>query len=163
MPPQPRRFLTRLALVVIFLAAGLAVYGGTLSRPLGSDALFLTGQNQFVLDGDGFGKFWTTDFFQGAKTTGVAYTSGYYRPVTNSLFWVEYRLGNDRPAFYRLMQLLFHITSALLVVVLCSRVFGSRIIGALAGGLMLLHPVNAFAAVSAVRAASLRAASASSI
>jgi hypothetical protein len=135
-----------LGLVVIFLAAGLAVYGGTLSRPLGSDALFLTGQNRFVVNEDGLGQFWATDFFQGAMTTGVACTSGYYRPVTNSLFWFEYRLGNDRPAFYRLMQLLLHISSALLVVVLCSRVFDNRIVGALAGGLMLLHPVNAFAA-----------------
>ncbi len=143
---QRRPSLTRLGLVVIFLAVGLAVYGGTLSRPLGSDASFLTGQNRFVLDEDGLGKFWTTDFFQGAITTGVPYISGYYRPVTNSLFWFEYRLGNDRPAFYRLMQLLLHVTSALLVVILCSRVFDKRIVGALAGGLMLLHPVNAFAA-----------------
>lgn len=146
MPQPPKVPWVPIAFVAIFLATAFLVYGGTLSRPLGSDARFLTVQNAFVRDPGGFKHFWTTDYFAGAITNGVEYQSGYYRPVTNAMFWLEYRLGGDNGTFYRTSQLLLHVLTALLVSLLCSRLMRNGAAGAIAGFLFLIHPVNAFAA-----------------
>ncbi|NIN12681.1 MAG: hypothetical protein GTN62_04355, partial [Gemmatimonadales bacterium] len=89
----------------LFLLGALATYGRTLGRPLTSDAQFLTSRNAFVRDPGGIAKVWTRDFFGGAITNGVEYRSGYYRPVTNALFWLEYRVAGEAPTPYRVTQL----------------------------------------------------------
>lgn len=129
-----------------FLLLAVVTYRGTLHEPLGSDARFLTYQNAYVRDPAGIGRIWTADFFEGAITHGVPYLSGYYRPITNAAFWLEYRLAGDRDPWYRLSQILLHAVNALLVFLVCRRITRDRLAAIVAGLLFLLHPVHAFAA-----------------
>ena len=142
MAPRLRAALVGAALVL----ATFATYHAVLRRPLDSDARFLTYQNAFNQAPGGWARVWTSDFFAGAVTYGVPYLSGYYRPLTNSLFWAETRIGGHHAWVYHTTQLLLHALSGFLLFLLVSRLAGGWLPGALAGLLFVLHPVNAFAA-----------------
>ncbi|NIM49014.1 MAG: hypothetical protein GTN62_04190 [Gemmatimonadales bacterium] len=136
----------RVGVVVGFMVLALVTYHGALRLPMSSDGRFLTYQNAFVRDLGGLARIWTADFFEGAITHGVPYQSGYYRPITNALFWMEYRFAGDRDLLYHLSQVLLHGLNALLVALLCFRISRDRLTGGVAGLVFLLHPVHAFAA-----------------
>ena len=138
--------LRTLAIGAALVLATFATYHAALRQPLDSDARFLTYQNAFNQAPDGLARVWTSDFFQGAITYGVPYFSGYYRPLTKALFWVEYRVARDHAWVYHTTQLLLHALSGFLLFLLVSRLAGSWLPGTLAGLLFVLHPVNAFAA-----------------
>jgi len=135
----------------LWLAAGLVAvvlltYQGALRVPLSSDARFLTYQNELVRAPDGLFHFWTRDVFEGAETHGTTYRSGYYRPVLNSFFWIEYRWAGTRDALYNLSEVVLHGLNAFLVLLLVTGLTRSRTAGLVAGALFAVHPVNAFAA-----------------
>ena len=132
-------------LALLLLALATAAYQPRLPAPLTSDARFLAYRNARVLDPGGLGRVWTEDYFAGAMTP-VPYRSGYYRPVTNSLFWLEYRWAGERDAAYNLLQVLLHALNAFLLALLVSALTRDRGVGALTGVLFVVHPAHAFAA-----------------
>jgi protein O-mannosyl-transferase len=70
--------------------------------------------------------------------THVGATQQYY-PLVHSVFWVEHRLFGDSTPGYHLVNILLHLSSALLLVAILRRL---GIPGAwLAGGIFALHPV----------------------
>jgi hypothetical protein len=140
---------TRIRTLGLGAALALAVfvtYHASLRVPLDSDARFLTYANAYTLAPDGLARIWTADFFQGAITHGVTYASGYYRPVTNAVFWFEYRLAGRRPWPYHATQLLLHALNGFLLFLLVRRLTGRWWAGAFAAFVFVVHPVNAFAA-----------------
>ena len=137
---------TGLLLLAGFLLLSFLIYRSELPVPLGSDARFLTYQNELITAPDGLARVWTADMFQGARTHGVEYRSGYYRPILNAWFWLEYRWAGARDTLYNLSQILFHGLAAFLVALLVGRVSRERWAGVLAGLLFVAHPVHAFAA-----------------
>lgn len=149
-PSRPARSRARVRIVLLAVLVGLALvtYHRALGIPLGSDARFLTWQNAFVTapGGEGLARAWTSDAFQGAETSGVTYRSGYYRPVLNTLFWLEYRWAGRRDLLYNLLEILLHGANAFLVALLVARLARDRRAGVLAGVLFVVHPVNAFVA-----------------
>ena len=136
----------KVLLLASFLLLSFLVYRHALPVPLSSDARFLTYQNEYVVDPGGLARVWTADMFEGARTHGVTYRSGYYRPVMNTWFWLEYRWAGARDHFYNLSQILLHGVAAFLVALLVGRVAREGWAGPLAGLLFAAHPVNAFAA-----------------
>lgn len=136
----------RFGMAVGLMLLALVTYHGSLGAPLSSDGRFLTYQNEYVRDPGGLVDFWTADFFEGAITHGVTYRSGYYRPITNTLFWLEYRIAGRRDGVYNLFEVLLHGLNAFLVFLLCLRIARSRLVAAVAAVFFVLHPVHAFAA-----------------
>ncbi len=68
----------------------------------------------------------------------VGVTQQYY-PLLHTAFWIEHRLWGDAPAGYHLINLLWHVTSACLLIELLRRL---AIPGAVLAGLIFaLHPV----------------------
>jgi hypothetical protein len=147
-PWSRARSSTPWLLLPIVLALALVTYRAALDAPLGSDARFLTYRNTFVTQpgADGLARMWTSDVFGGAETHGVPYRSGYYRPVLNTIFWLEYRWAGERDVFYNLLEVLLHGLNALLVAFLVGRLTRDPRAGVLAGVLFAVHPVHAFAA-----------------
>jgi hypothetical protein len=147
-PPARQAWALRecVLLAVGLVALVLVVYGKTLDTPLGSDARFLTYQNEWVRSGSGILRFWTHDVFEGAETHGVPYRSGYYRPVLNAFFWLEYRWAGSSATAYHLGELLLHGLNAFLVLLFVTSLTRSRGAGLVAGVLFAVHPINAFAA-----------------
>jgi hypothetical protein len=136
----------RVLLAVGLVALVLLVYGRALDAPLGSDARFLTYQNEWVRSGSGILRFWTHDVFEGADTHGVPYRSGYYRPVLNAFFWLEYRWAGSSPVAYHLGEVVLHGLNAFLALLFVTGLTRSRGAGLAAGVLFAVHPINAFAA-----------------
>jgi len=70
--------------------------------------------------------------------TSVHATQQYY-PLLHSAFWIEHRLWGNAPLGYHLITLLFHVTAAVLLVLVLQRL---RVPGSgLAGILFAVHPV----------------------
>ncbi len=136
----------------LFVAAALAIaYGAALAKPLPSDAVMLTSANSQIKAADGWWRFFLTDFFAGKEYGEIAgTTSGYYRPLANLGFWLEYRLFGARGVYYNLDQLLLHLANAMLVLALGRRLFpASRLAPFIAALLFALHPVNVLPATRA--------------
>jgi len=137
-------FLLSLLLVI------LIVYHEALVTPLNSDAQLLSYRNRFVIQPGMWKKFWISGFFDGAQTgTEFVQVSGYYRPVTNMLFWFIYRLSADAPFLYNLTQQLIHWLNAGLIFLIATSLFSAPFLAAaLSAALFAIHPINAFAATN---------------
>ena len=124
-PAPPSR---RLAGVLIILCATLAVYLPSLKGGfIWDDAIMLTG-NEMVKASRGLWDMWFC--------TRVG--DGYF-PLTWSAFWLQWRVWGMHPEGYRLVNLLLHAGSALLLWRVLTRLQAPG--GWLAGILFALHPV----------------------
>ncbi len=146
-------------MAVAFLLLAVAVYHGSVDAPLLGDARLLTIENRLTRAPDGLAHVWTTDFFAGAALQNGTYRTGYYRPVTRILYWLEYRIAGARGRSYNLIQMLLHGLNAFLVFALCAQVRRGRLAAAIAGLFFVLHPVHAFAATEPAALGDLAAAS----
>jgi protein O-mannosyl-transferase len=91
------------------------------------DEILLT-HNNLVKAGDGLFRIWFT-------TEPIDYW-----PITNTSFWIEWRLWGMNPTGYHVTNLFLHVADSLLVWLVLRRL---RIPGAfLAGLLFAVHPVN---------------------
>ncbi len=111
-------------LVLLTAAIYLPALGG---GELLDDDLLLT-RNEIVKSPSGLYQFWCT-----GKPSD-------YWPVTNSTFWVEWRLWGEHLTGYHVTNLALHIVESLLIWFLLRKL---KIPGAFWGGLLFaVHPVN---------------------
>src|SRR4249920_2695253 len=125
----PNRSSWRLAAAGVLLAAtaGVVYWPALTGGFIFDDEPLLTG-SALVKASDGLYRMWFTS--QPID----------YWPMTNSSFWLEWRLWGLQPAGYHVTNLLMHLASALLVWAILRRL---AIPGALlAAALFLVHPVN---------------------
>ena len=129
MRPRLNRSSWRLtaSLAVLALAAGVVYWPALSGGFIFDDEPLLTG-SALVKASDGLYRMWFTS--QPID----------YWPMTNSSFWLEWRLWGVQSAGYHVTNLLLHFGSALLVWAILRRL---AIPGAwLAAALFLVHPVN---------------------
>jgi protein O-mannosyl-transferase len=112
---------------IIVIAAFLA-YLPSLNGGFVLDDNKLLTENKLVKASDGLFRLWCT-------------TEPYdYWPVTNTTFWIEWRLWGMNPTGYHVTNLLLHIVESLLIWLILRKL---SIPGAFLGGVIFaLHPVN---------------------
>ncbi len=114
--------------IAVLVAVGLAVYWPSITGGFLWDDDALLTQNALVKAPDGLYRMWFT--------TGAVD----YWPLTNSSFWLEWRLWGMHPAGYHVTNLLLHIASAGLAWGILRRL---QIPGAFIAALIfVVHPVN---------------------
>ena len=74
---------------------------------------------------------------------GSRMNAGYYRPVVNTTFAVEYALFGKGPGGYHLTNVLLHVGVSCGVVAVVSSLSGSALAAVLAGLVFAVHPVHA--------------------
>src|SRR5262245_62014795 len=120
--------MSALAGVVLIGIVVLIIYWPSLRGDFVLDDEILVSQNNLVRAPDGLFRFWFTT--QAAD----------YWPVTNSTFWLEWRLWLDNAAGYRVTNVLLHITDSLLIWLVLRQL---AIPGAFFAALLFaIHPVN---------------------
>lgn len=120
-----RRIWAGIGLLVVLTAAIYwpAIGGGELL----DDDLLLT-QNKIVKSPDGLFQFWFTD------------KAADYWPLTNTTFWIEWRLWGNDLAGYHATNLALHILESVLIWFLLRKL---KVPGAFWGALLFaVHPVN---------------------
>jgi hypothetical protein len=137
---------TKPLLALGFVLIALTTYHRTLQVPMSSDARYLTYDNQYNREVSGLAKFWVSDYFAGAVTHGVPAVSGYYRPIANTFFWLQYRLAGHNDVVYNVLEVVLHGICGFLVCLVCWRLSRNPVAGLVAGLFFVMHPVNAFAA-----------------
>jgi len=119
------RLFAGAALIAVVVAA---VYWPSLHGDFLLDDEILVSQNNLIRAPDGLLRFWFTT--QAAD----------YWPVTNSTFWLEWRVWQANPAGYRVTNIVLHILDSVLIWLILQRL---AIPGAfLAALLFAVHPVN---------------------
>ena len=116
------------AAVAIIAAAAFVAYLPCLNGGFIWDDHTLVTESNLIKGSDGLLRFWcTTDPID-------------YWPVTNTAFWIEWRLWEMNPAGYHVANVILHIVEALLIWIVLRKLF---IPGAfLAAMIFTLHPVN---------------------
>jgi tetratricopeptide (TPR) repeat protein len=119
--------LATLGGICLIIGTALVIYFPALSGDFLVDDELLT-QNLVVKASDGLVRIWcTTEPMD-------------YWPVTNSMFWIEWRLWGTNPTGYHVVNLILHVVDSLLVWAVLRQL---SIPGAfLAALLFTVHPVN---------------------
>ncbi|MCC6126883.1 MAG: tetratricopeptide repeat protein [Pirellulales bacterium] len=125
-PATPRHLAwagAALIAVAVFFAYFPSIEGGF----IWDDHLLIT-DCKLIAASDGLYRFWcTTDPYD-------------YWPVTNSSFWIEWRLWGMNPTGYRVVNLLLHVSESLLIWYLLRKL---AVPGAFPAALLFaVHPVN---------------------
>jgi protein O-mannosyl-transferase len=120
--------LSVLAEIVIIIIVALLAYIPSLSGGFIWDDYKLLTENELVKASDGLDRYWrTTDAID-------------YWPITNSTFWIEWRLWEMNPTGYHVTNLILHIVETLLIWLILRKL---SIPGAfLAALIFAIHPVN---------------------
>ena len=126
-PFSPR--LCALAGVLLIVAAAVIIYFPSLSGGfIWDDSSIYITNNQIIKSSDGLYRFWC-----------ISKELDYY-PVSNSTFWIEWRLWGMNPTGYHVTNLIFHIVSTLLIWYILQKL---SMPGAfLAALIFAVHPVN---------------------
>ena len=120
--------LSVLAGVAIIVLAAFLAYLPSINGGFVLDDDLLVTENNLIQTPDGLRKLWCT-------TESVE-----YYPVTNSTFWIEWRLWGMNPTGYHVINLILHIVETLLIWVILRKL---SIPGAfLAAMIFAVHPVN---------------------
>ncbi len=113
--------------VAIIIIVAIIAYFPSLSGGFLLDDEFLT-NNSLIKAADGLYRFWCTTEAQD------------YWPVTNTTFWIEWRLWGMNPTGYHVTNLILHIIEALLIWIILRKL---SIPGAFLGAVIFaVHPVN---------------------
>ncbi|MCP4655089.1 MAG: tetratricopeptide repeat protein [bacterium] len=128
----------RWGLLVVGIVA-FAVYANTLTSDFVWDDRPLILRDAAVRSLSNLGNFFTQDFFARHESE-LQY--GYYRPVVKSLYALEYAWWGRDPFGYHLTNVLLHVGSTLLVVLLLRRLGARPLPSLLAGLFFAVHPIH---------------------
>ncbi|MGD0655003.1 MAG: tetratricopeptide repeat protein [Thermoguttaceae bacterium] len=125
--PSPLLLSELAGVAIIILAAFIAYFPSLNGGFIWDDEMLIT-NNHLIKASDGLYRFWcTSEPFD-------------YWPVTNTTFWIEWRLWGMNPTGYRVTNLILHIVEALLIWLILRKL---SIPGAfLAAAIFAVHPVN---------------------
>ncbi len=130
--------LTFPTILTIFVTVGFIVYGNSLGNAFVGDDGVLIVINPLVHSLSNCLLFFTGGMFHGS---GNELIGDYYRPAFMSVFTLIYSLFGPTPFWFHSIQVLVHITNALLLYVICGKLFRKEL--ALGIGLLFLtHPIN---------------------
>jgi Flp pilus assembly protein TadD len=127
-----------IALLLTALTA-FAVYVATLSYDFVWDDEFLIIENRYLEDWSELGNNLTSDFFR--KTRDVAFI-GYWRPVITLSYMLDRALFQDQAWGFHLRNVLLHVLSSCLVLLVAWRLPVSKRVALGAGLLFAAHPVH---------------------
>ncbi len=143
----------RILFFVLLLAAGLVTFRPGINAKMTGDAHMLIYHNPLVTMPGGILHIFQGDFCRGCGVDmPVNISTGFYRPLVNAVFWLEYRFAGTNDAVYNFDQILFHWACALMVFFFAARLLPEKpMLPFIAATLFALHPANAYAATRDVR------------
>ncbi len=152
---DPRAY--RILFFLLLLAAVLITFRHGIHAKMTGDAHMIIYNNPLVTAPDGILGIFQGDFCDGCGVDApINVSTGFYRPLVNAVFWLEYRFAGTNDAIYNFNQILFHWACALMVFFLAARLLPDKPLAPfIAATLFALHPANAYAATRDARADAL--------
>lgn len=125
---------TSRARILLIFCAGLAAYACALGgsfKTMDDETSIV--QNELIKDFSRTGEIFRTSFFGGDT---------YYRPLVSLSFMLEYRLFGLEPFFYHLTNLILHLGSALVLLLILDVIFKKKGLSLAAALLFTVHPLQ---------------------
>lgn len=135
-PKQGRGMSKQLAGIALCLWT-VILYGRSLGFEFVWDDHTLIRENPYVTS-PGMLNTWLTSHLFGATQPNT--TPVYYRPLSALTFWIDYRLGQGKPFFFHLVNLLLHALVAWLLFWIVHRISGSISSALMAAGFFCAWP-----------------------
>jgi tetratricopeptide (TPR) repeat protein len=129
-------WLLPLALVVVILL----LFSNSLGREFIWDDAALIQQNYLIHDLDNLPQLFTRDFWAFAPGAGKGHDL--YRPLVSLSYLIDLRLWGNRPPYYHLANLLFHILSSVLVYFILRAILDKEWPAWLGALLFAIHPIH---------------------
>lgn len=131
-----RAWLLPLSLVVVILL----LFSNSLGREFIWDDAALIQQNYLIHDLGNLPQLFTRDFWAFAQGEGKGHDL--YRPLISLSYLVDLRLWGNRPPYYHLANLLFHILSSVLVYFILRAILDKEWPAWLGALLFTIHPIH---------------------
>ncbi len=143
----------RIAFFMLLLVAALVTFRPGINARMTGDAHMLIYNNPLVTAPDGILHIFQGDFCNGCNVDmPINISTGFYRPLVNAVYWLEYRFAGTNDAIYNFDEMLLHWVCALTVFFLAARLMPDKPLAPfIAATLFALHPANAYAATRDVR------------
>lgn len=145
----------RIIFFVLLLTAVLVTFRHGIHAKMTGDGRTAIYGNTMITAPDGILHIFQGDFCDGCNVPGarMKLLTGFYRPLVNAIYWLEYRFAGTNDAIYNLDEILFHWVCALMVFFFAARLLPGRpLLPFIAAILFALHPANTYAATSDSRA-----------
>ncbi|MBN4061604.1 tetratricopeptide repeat protein [Bacteroidales bacterium AH-315-I05] len=130
---------------IFLFVLGFAIYANTLNHGyVLDDSLAITG-NEFTKQGiAGISDLWTTDFFVGAHGKKFDLTGGRYRPLSLTMFAMEYELFGLNPFVGHLLNVILYALCGVLIYLLLIRLLPNinSFISLITAVLFITHPIH---------------------
>ncbi|MBI4050047.1 MAG: tetratricopeptide repeat protein [Candidatus Doudnabacteria bacterium] len=126
----------KIVAVSVLAALGFAVYANTLWNGMFWDDYDFILHNRYVQNFE-FGKFFTENVIAGA-----GFGSNYWRPVLLTVFSIEYQVFGNWAAGYHLVNFLFHVADALLLLFIIYSLFKNYWLALLTSVIFVVHPLQ---------------------
>jgi tetratricopeptide (TPR) repeat protein len=131
------KILFPLILILVITAAYIPTFSGEFildDRPLVKDNLFIREFNRPAL---------YLSHEDGVSNGGLAgYHTGYYRPLINLFYTIDYKIWGLKPSGFRTTNLILHLLTCIVLYQFLSTLLGGHLISFGVALLFGLHPVN---------------------
>jgi tetratricopeptide (TPR) repeat protein len=136
-PKSKTGILPSVILTVLIVAAYVPTFSGEFildDHPLVKD-------NLFIREFNGVAAYLTQE--DGVGDGGLpGYHTGYYRPLINLFYWIDYKVWGMKASGFRITNLIFHVFTCIILYQFLFLLFKGRLISFAAALVFGLHPVN---------------------
>lgn len=140
--------------ILVLICLALICYANSFSVPFLWDDEVLILRNQYIKSAGFLREIFTTTHFKGGGEGG-----NFYRPLQISSYLIDYALWKFNPFGYHLTNLIFHWLTAIAAYFLIAKTTKDKLVGFLAAGFFIIHPVHTEAVTYIAGRADLLAAS----
>ena len=123
--------------ILVFVVVGFVIYGNTLVNQMFWDDFDFILNNQYIRDWQ-----YLPNFFSQNVIAGAGLASNYWRPVLQIVFSFEWHTWGDFAPGYHFVNIVFHITDAVLLFFVLNLIFQKKWLSAVTALVFLVHPIQ---------------------
>ncbi len=132
-----KKFLKNYFVILLLIIVGFSIYANALPNKMFWDDNDGILHNQFIKNWQYFPQFFSENLIAGSGLL-----SNYWRPMLLTVFSFEWHLWRSWAPGYHFINIVFHITNAILLFLILLYLFGNRWLAVITSFIFLVHPLQ---------------------